>query len=225
MKSWGCVARFLPPLLLLCAWLGLTGCGTSSDLYITKDLSGPLEARTATVVTAGNGVKLSNYARELKKMLVKRLQQRGMFEQIGPDGDVVIRATIQNMDDGKTVGRTLSLQGKAEVTIEVKISKPNGTKLAHITASADSPRDGDEDRPDLRVLEAAADRIVGYLDEHRREAAGKSGKPSKAKAEKAKADKAEKEEVSVAEATGQDPTADEAKPDKSKKGKSEKGED
>ena len=90
MNSWGCIARLLPLLLGLCVALGLTGCGTSTNLYVTKDFATPLEARTATVVTAGNGVKLSKYARHLKKLLAKRLERRGVFEQTGPDGEVRI---------------------------------------------------------------------------------------------------------------------------------------
>ena len=53
------------------------------------------------------------------------------------------------------------------MTVEVKIAKPNGTPLAHITASAEAPREDEKDRPELRALSAAADKIVKYLEEHR----------------------------------------------------------
>ena len=69
MKSRVCRARFLQLVLMLGAGLVLSACGTSSNLYVTKGLQEPLDARTATVVTAGNGVKLSKYARKLKDML------------------------------------------------------------------------------------------------------------------------------------------------------------
>ena len=184
MNSRSFAARCLPQMLLLVAWFGLTACGTSSTLYVTQDLEHPLDAKSATVVTTGNGVKLSKAARVLKEMLVKRLKQSGLFDRVGSDGDIIIRATIQNMDDGKQVGRALSLKGKAEVTVEVKISKPNGTRLADVTASADSSRKNDEDRPDLRVLRAAADQIVQYLKEHRGESKEQGEDKKSAKSQK-----------------------------------------
>jgi len=185
--GWG-----LSLVLLLVAGFGLAACGTSSTLYVTKDFAQPLDADSATVVATGSGVSRSKAAAKLKEMLVKRLKERGLFDRIGPDGDVRIRATIQNLDDGKTVGRSLSLKGKAEVTVEVKITQPNGSVLAHITASAESPRDDEKDRPDLRALRAAADKIVEYLEEHR---GSRSDKDEKAKEKKAKDEKAEDEKA------------------------------
>ena len=165
MQSWGVIARSLPMLLALVA--GLPACGTSSTLYLNKPLEVQLdEFKSATVVARGNGVKLSKAAGKLKEMLARKLEQRGIFAKVGPDGTVRVQATIQNMDDGKEVGRNLTLSGKAKVTVEVKITKPGGAVLTHLTAQAESARSGDDDRPDLRVLEAAADEVVNYLADH-----------------------------------------------------------
>jgi len=165
MQSWGVIARSWPLLLALVA--GLPRCGTSSTLYLNKPLEGELdESRSATVVARGNGVKLSKAADKLKEILAKKLEQRGVFQQVGPGGAIRVQATIQNMDDGKKVGRTLTLSGEAKVTVEVKLTKTDGSVLTHVTAQAEAPREGDDDRPDLRVLEAAADEIVDYLAGH-----------------------------------------------------------
>jgi len=165
MKSWVAAAYCLSVLLVSC--FGTLACGTSGQLYVTKALNTQLDpSQTATVVTGGNGVKASLAAKKFGDLLSSKLEQRGIFAKLGPDGDVEIRAIIQNLDEGKTVGRGLSLKGKAKVTVEVKMTKPNGTLLCHITASADSQRENDEDRPALRVLDQAAEQIVEYLAEH-----------------------------------------------------------
>ncbi len=177
MQSWGVIARSWPLLLSLAA--GLPACGTSSKLYLNKPLEVQLdEYQSATVVARGNGVKLSKAAGKLKEMLAKKLERRGVFKQIGPGGAVRVQATIQNMDDGKEVGRTLTLTGEAKVTVEVKLTKADGSVLTHLTVQAEAPSEGDDDRPDLRVLEAAADEIVDYLAGHVSEQKGKekSGK-------------------------------------------------
>jgi hypothetical protein len=167
MKSWTVRARCLALLLGLLAWLGLYACGTSSDLYVTKPLTTKLDKfSSVTIVARGNGVELSKAANHFKKVLSRGLEKRGLFDRIGPDGDLSIRATIQNMDRGTQAGRGLTLKGKAKVTVEVKVAKSNGEVLAHITAQAESQRGDDEDRPDLRVLQAAADQVVQYLEEH-----------------------------------------------------------
>ena len=165
MKSWGVIARSWPLLLSLVA--ALPACGTSSTLYLNKPLEVQLDAsQSATVVARGNGVKLSKAAGKLKEILARKLEKRGVFKHVGPDGKIRIQATIQNMDDGKEIGRNLTLSGEAKVTIEVKITKPDNTVLTHLTAQAESPREGDDDRPVVRVLEAAADEIVDYLASH-----------------------------------------------------------
>ena len=167
MKSLVVTARYLP-LLLLLACLGLPACGTSSTLYVTKGLSVELDQfETASVVARGNGVKLSKAADKFRKILSQKLEDKGLFGHVGPNGDVIIQAVIQNMDEGKEVGRDLTLSGEAEVTIEIKITKPDGAPLAHLTATAESPSKGDDDRPDLRVLRAAADEVVKYVEKHK----------------------------------------------------------
>jgi hypothetical protein len=161
------LAKYASLLLGLLVCLGAPACGTSSELYVTKPLTSKFkQGSSVTVVATGNGVELSKAAAQFKKMLVRRLEKRGIFDQIGTDGDIRIRATIQNMDRGTHAGRGLTLKGKAKVTVEVKVTKSNGETLAHITAQAESQREDDEDRPERRALQAAADEVVGYLEEH-----------------------------------------------------------
>jgi hypothetical protein len=167
MKSWSVGARCLALLLGLLFWLGLPSCGTSSELYVTKPLTTKLDKYSSvTIAATGNGVELAKAAGRFKKMLSTRLEKRGIFDRVGPDGDLRIRATIQNMDRGTQAGRGLTLKGKAKVTVEVKVMKSNGATLAHITAQAESQRGDEDDRPDVRVLQAAADCVVKYLEEH-----------------------------------------------------------
>ena len=207
MKSWGVIARSWPLLLGLVA--GLPACGTSSNLYLNKPLEVQLDAsQSATVVARGNGVKLSKAAGKLKEILAKKLEKRGVFKHVGPDGAIRIQATIQNMDDGKEIGRNLTLSGKAKVTVEVKITKADNTVLTHLTAQAESPREGDDDRPVVRVLEAAADEIVDYLAGHVSEK--KPDDEAKKKAEKKPKRKADDEAEKKADDEADEKADDEA---------------
>jgi hypothetical protein len=147
---------------ILC--LGLLGCGSAS-LTVIKPLPTTLKARTITVVGEGNGVALEKGARRLKELLVARLEKQQTFEQVGPDGDLVLRARIQNMDDGREIKRSLSLTGRARATVEVQIMQPGGKLIGHLNVEAASERSGSDDHPEERVLAEIADRIAGYLAE------------------------------------------------------------
>jgi hypothetical protein len=148
---------------ILC--LALLGSGSGS-LTVIKPLPTPLQARSITVVGEGNGVALEKAAHRLKELLVARLEKQQTFEQVGPDGDLVLRAKIQNMDTGREIKRSLSLTGRARATVEVQISQPGGKLVGHLNVEAASERSGSDDRPEERVLAEIADRIAGYLDEH-----------------------------------------------------------
>jgi hypothetical protein len=148
---------------ILC--LTLLGCGSGS-LTVIKPLPTPVKANSITVVGEGNGVALDKYGRRLKELLVARLEKQQTFEQVGPDGDLVLRAKIQNMDDGREIKRSLSLTGRARATVEVQIMQPGGKLVGHLNVEAASERSGSDDHPEERVLAEIADRIAGYLAEH-----------------------------------------------------------
>jgi hypothetical protein len=148
---------------ILC--LAALGCGSGS-LTVIKELPTPLKANSITVVGEGNGVALEKGARRLKELVQSRLEKQQLFERVGPDGDLVLRARIQNMDDGKEIKRSLSLTGRARATVEVQIQQPGGKVVGHLNVEAASERKGSDDRPEERVLAEIADRIVGYLAEH-----------------------------------------------------------
>ncbi len=146
--------------------LALLGCGTSSSLTVIKPLPDPVRASSITVVGEGNGVALDKAGRRLKQLLVARLEKDGTFAQVGPDGDLTLRAKIQNMDEGREVKRTLSLSGRARATVEVQIADPSGKLVGHLNAEATAERSGQDDHPEERVLAKITDRIATYLSEH-----------------------------------------------------------
>jgi hypothetical protein len=145
--------------------LAVIGCGSGS-LTVIKELPTPLRASAITVVGEGNGVALERGAHRLKEMLASRIEKQQLFERVGPDGDLVLRAKIQNMDDGKEIKRSLSLTGRARATVEVQIQEPGGKLVGHLNVESASERKGADDHPEERVLGEIADRIVGYLAEH-----------------------------------------------------------
>ena len=175
MKSGKCAALLLLLVTGALVCLGLLGCGTTSQLYVTKPLSADLSKyEAATVVVRGRGGLMAKATATLKQMIVERLEKADVFRRVGRDGDVIIKATIQNMADGKELTRDMSLSGQAEATVEVKITEADGSPLAHVTAEATSPREDEKDRPELRVLRAVADLIVRHIKDHSGSASNQS---------------------------------------------------
>jgi hypothetical protein len=162
-RSPNSIRFFALALGLLC--LGLLGCGSSGSLTVIKPLPTPFRAKSITVVGEGNGIALEKGAHRLKDMLVARLEKQHTFAQVGPDGDLVLRAKIQNMDDGREIKRSLSLTGRARATVEVRIAEPSGKLVGHLNVEAASERSGGDDHPEERVLAEIADRIAAYLAE------------------------------------------------------------
>ncbi|MBN2193924.1 MAG: hypothetical protein JW751_14000 [Polyangiaceae bacterium] len=209
MSRYSIVTRTLRSLVLLVAVFVCCACGGSARLHITKNITTKLDATDNVYVTAtGQTAKVARAARKLEGILAKRIVAQKVFREVSSSGDVVIACKVTHMEFGGEDTRELSLREKAQATVEVRITKPDGTLLGHITVTSAARRRNVEDEPAVRVLEQVADKVVEYLGEHvsRRAAAT----PKK----KAAVEEPEEEEPEEGDAEGETGDDEEKEPEK-----------
>ena len=142
-------------------------CTKTGQVHVTKSLETKLDQFPTVQITAtGTTAKTNRAARKFEKLLGERLKKAGVFEDIESSASLVMRCKVTHMDFGDELKRELSLKGKAKVTIEIRITEPDGSLLGHITATAQTAKRKDEE-PALRVLEMAADAVVDYMKERK----------------------------------------------------------
>ncbi len=156
--------RLVRPLFVLVAALLCFGCGASAKLHVTKSLDAKAAQYDSAYVNAtGSPAKVARAARKFEEVLAKKLKGSGAFKSVGSEGELVISCKVTHMEFGDEDTRELSLRQKAQVTIEIRITKPDGTLLGHVTVTATARKKNADDQPSVRVLEMAADEIVEYL--------------------------------------------------------------
>lgn len=169
--------RSLFPFTLLLSLPGL-GCAPTARLHVTKPLEVKLQKYDSVNVTAtGSPAAVARAAREFEKVLGERLKREKLFASVDSDGELVVAARITQMNFGDANPREFALKGKASATIEVRITKPDGTLLGHVTVRATARKKNADDQPAQRVLKMAADEVVEYLAER----AAATAPPSKGK--------------------------------------------
>ncbi len=156
--------RLFRPLVVLVTALLCFACSASAKLHVTKSLDAKAASYDSVNVAAtGSPAEVARAARKFEDILSKRLKSAGVFKSVDPDGELVISCKLTHMEFGDEDTRELSLRQKAQVTIEIRITKPDGTLLGHVTATATARKKNADDQPAVRVLEMAADEIVEYL--------------------------------------------------------------
>lgn len=156
--------RLFRPLVVLATALVCFACGASGKLHVTKSLDAKAASYDSVNVAAtGSPAEVARAARKFEDILSKRLKSAGVFKSVDPDGELVISCKVTHMEFGDEDTRELSLRQKAQVTIEIRITKPDGTLLGHVTATATARKKNADDQPAVRVLEMAADEVVEYL--------------------------------------------------------------
>ena len=161
------LTRIASLLILTLATMLIGACSKAGEIHVTKSLETKLDQFPTVHITArGVTPKTTRASRKFQKILADRLTKEGVFKGVDENAGLVLRCKITQMDYGDELKRELSLKGKAKVTIEIKITEPDGKMLGHITAVAKTTRKNDKDQPAVRVLGIAADAIVDYMKEH-----------------------------------------------------------
>jgi len=196
--------RLVRPLLVLVAALLCFACGASAKIHVTKGLDAKAAKYDSVAVTAtGSPTKVARAARKFEDVLAKRIKSAGVFKSVEPDGELVISCKLTHMEFGSEDTRELSLRQKAEVTIEIRITKPDGTLLGHVTVTATARKKNADDQPSVRVLEMAADEVVEYLIERTGRGTAPTAEKSKGKGKGKDADGADAKASDDAEAAAE----------------------
>ncbi|GEM_PF-6020585 len=197
--------RLFRPLVVLATALVCFACGASAKVHVTKNLDAKAASYDSVNVAAtGSPAEVARAARKFEEILSKRLKSAGVFKSVEPDGQLVISCKVTHMEFGDEDTRELSLRQKAQVTIEIRITKPDGTLLGHVTATATARKKNADDQPAVRVLEMAADEVVEYLVERTGRGTVPGTEKGKAKAKTEAAGKAPGSEAGGGEETAEE---------------------
>jgi hypothetical protein len=182
--------------VVITAALASFACASNAKLHVTKALPDQLAGYDTVNITAtGTPAKVARAARKFEELLATRLKDANVFGDVTSDGELVVACKVTHMDFGDEDTRQLTLRGKAVVTVEIRITKPDGTLLGHVTVTASARKKNADDQVALRVLQVAADEVTDYLSSHVKHAA-----PAPAK-DKAKPKAEEPVGISAEEAT------------------------